>query len=266
MAVGTNQTDYEPKDSFYQLRKGVGHFGGDLWHYWYKLVQVFTSRDLTFGSDKLPALAGSAEDFRSAIPTKSTYLAGLWQEDLTRGLFWGARNIRVPSRASGLQSAYELAEPAEPHAPSWSWASLDGPIAFYATERCDEVKILEVKLDLGFNDLAAKKTSGSIKIRGLLAPMRYSINPSSKIQLGRLSFEQDGSCLNGEAVMDLSDERRAKLSKCWALLSGKRKGILLVLKKVVENRFSRAGFCKIILGHVTEGKYEKFANRDFILI
>lgn len=76
---------------------------------WYALVQQYGRRNLTFVADRLPAFSGMAHKFHSIL--HATYLAGLWQEDIFRGLLW---RMRDPGRYVMYQ------------APSWSWASVEG--------------------------------------------------------------------------------------------------------------------------------------------
>lgn len=77
---------------------------------YYKLVQDYSHRQLSFGPDKLPALAGIVQRLHRVIGVD--YLAGLWSKDLHRGLSW---------RAEGMSSRH--VKPSR--APSWSWAVTD---------------------------------------------------------------------------------------------------------------------------------------------
>jgi hypothetical protein len=81
---------------------------------WSKVVQEYSGKKLTKFSDKLVALAGLATDLGKSWATVD-YLAGLWSYRLRRGLLWWC----VPS-----------SPPRQPYytAPSWSWASVDGPV------------------------------------------------------------------------------------------------------------------------------------------
>lgn len=62
----------------------------------------------------------------------------MWEEDLPRQLFWC---IKYPLRGNG--------RPPEPHAPTWSWASLSNPNIEYDYARrnfvVDSAQILEAK-------------------------------------------------------------------------------------------------------------------------
>ncbi|ORY17667.1 heterokaryon incompatibility protein-domain-containing protein, partial [Clohesyomyces aquaticus] len=78
---------------------------------WYSLLEDYTRRSITFVSDIFPALSGLAA--MVAQHDKTTYLAGLWWEDMALGLCW-----HVSSQSSSSRDPYT--------APTWSWASVDG--------------------------------------------------------------------------------------------------------------------------------------------
>jgi hypothetical protein len=79
----------------------------DVYRWWYKIVEEYSRRSLTFPMDKFPAISGIAAMLQKII--SDVYLAGLWQNHISRGLAWEcANNIELPHRA-----------------PSWSWARFD---------------------------------------------------------------------------------------------------------------------------------------------
>lgn len=80
---------------------------------WNNLVREYSNCTLTFPGDRLPAFAGIADLFREA--TGDEYIAGLWRSNLLHLLDWWVDQPRARATA-------------EYRAPSWSWASLDGPI------------------------------------------------------------------------------------------------------------------------------------------
>lgn len=81
---------------------------------WTHLIETYSLRSMTYASDKLVALAGIAEKFGEALRTK--YIAGFWEDHMLEYLIWH------PESGATRTSSYR--------APSWSWASLDGGIAF----------------------------------------------------------------------------------------------------------------------------------------
>ena len=88
----------------------------DPYHLWAKVVQAYTSSDLSKPGDKLIAIYGIAKRFRSML--NDTYLAGLWLRVLPTQLLW---HVDDCSQANGLPAK----RPPSYRAPSWSWASVD---------------------------------------------------------------------------------------------------------------------------------------------
>ena len=88
-----------------------------LYMQWYTVIERYTLRDLTILEDRLPALASLASSFECLLADK--YQAGLFANDLERGLLWQTRHP--------LTAAYSKAY----RAPSWSWASVDSPVKYH---------------------------------------------------------------------------------------------------------------------------------------
>lgn len=90
-------------------------------------VEIFTNKDFTFDTDRLPALASLASMI--AGHTGSQYLGGLWRDNLERDLLF-SRSI-VKNGMKGMTSLRErlssLSSPDSVARPSWSWAGLPGP-------------------------------------------------------------------------------------------------------------------------------------------
>ncbi|XDG06140.1 hypothetical protein ABKA04_005755 [Annulohypoxylon sp. FPYF3050] len=83
---------------------------------WYRMVEQYTTRNITKDSDRLPALLGVANAL-GAI-TGDDYIAGIWLGGLLEGLTWCAAN------EEGLE------RPQTSAGPSWSWVSVKGPVQF----------------------------------------------------------------------------------------------------------------------------------------
>ncbi|KAL7621874.1 hypothetical protein AAE478_007374 [Parahypoxylon ruwenzoriense] len=100
---------------------------------WMSMVEEYTARQLTFESDKLPAMGGLA---RIEMQDRGDqYLAGIRRDSLHRDVFWtpesrtdadGKGDPRI-SFDSLLQS---LNSPNPYVAPSWSWARWKGKVRF----------------------------------------------------------------------------------------------------------------------------------------
>ena len=88
---------------------------------WVKIVETYSTRTATFPSDTLPAISALAEYFSHVLGGE--YLAGLWGLYLPQCLMWYAHR----------SNDYDLSQFKKRNqyiAPSWSWASLNGPTHF----------------------------------------------------------------------------------------------------------------------------------------
>jgi hypothetical protein len=90
----------------------------ELLQQWFRIVEAYTVRSLTFEKDRLPAIAGIAKAFGRL--TDYSYKAGLWDEDLIRGLAWFIEPVT---------NGYRRARCSDYVAPSWSWASLPSRVS-----------------------------------------------------------------------------------------------------------------------------------------
>jgi hypothetical protein len=131
---------------------------------WTNLVNKYSSCDLTYSSDKLPAIAGVAKRFQQI--TNDKYLAGMWRSHLFDMMRWVVRDPRL--------RLYEY------RAPSWSWASVDGPIVYpnYIYESLAEVMDIEVATKT--SDEISQILDGFVvlKCRALAASMEYALSKS----------------------------------------------------------------------------------------
>lgn len=97
----------------------------DSEHCWHALVVEYMQRDLTFPSDRLPALAGLANAF-AADPRLGTYLAGMWTSHFPKSLLWTFHQISWKS-LNGFGGAFDKQTPTKftekVSYPTWSWAS-----------------------------------------------------------------------------------------------------------------------------------------------
>jgi len=115
---------------------------------WYHCVSEYTTRFLSRPSDKLAGISGLAEKY--ANPELGRYLAGLWEQDLFRGLAWTRVKLGEPTegrymsyiavKAKRTIASRALKPPLQYRAPSWSWASVNGPVeinrdCFYFAKR-----------------------------------------------------------------------------------------------------------------------------------
>lgn len=82
---------------------------------WSKCIEHYSTRHLTYATDRLVAISGIASRFAPFI--KSRYLAGHWESRFVESLCW-----------ESYDSERDFGVPPEYIAPSWAWPSISGGI------------------------------------------------------------------------------------------------------------------------------------------
>lgn len=168
---------------------------------WPLLIESYCGRNLTYERDKLPALSGIAHYL--AKHTQDIYYAGLWKQHLWEDLYWrvgspeptqllaeggwciidrrdengssfaceteigpfipSMNRPRLPDAKTWVQG---VSFPQANRAPSWSFASLDGQIAFEKI-MVDRVvaQFIRCTVDLVGNDLFGEVRGGTLFLR-----------------------------------------------------------------------------------------------------
>jgi hypothetical protein len=93
---------------------------------WYKIIEKYTRKRLTVERDRLTAILGMATRFQKLFGV--TFLAGLWAEDLHRGLLW--RDLTKGSIAGMGPLSNRERKKHQVISPSWSWVNCGAPVAF----------------------------------------------------------------------------------------------------------------------------------------
>jgi hypothetical protein len=151
--------------------------------HWMRIVISYSNRSATLHSDKLVALAGLAMYFSPILGPD--YFSGLWGRLFLQQLCW-----QSPSNTIFLD------HPPQYRAPSWSWASIDGPLYFrtylpnsYQPYRCE---LVECKTTLKSTSLQhGEVTGGYLKLRAVLRKGLFHATKSQKITWQLMSHEQD---------------------------------------------------------------------------
>ncbi|GAB7328954.1 hypothetical protein MBLNU13_g00825t1 [Cladosporium sp. NU13] len=94
----------------------------ELIYEWMKLLESYSRGKLTQETDAFPAIAGLASKFQNK--DLGEYSAGLWVEEVPITLCWYSR-LPVEGMTDNQRSLTYVA-------PSWSWASIQGPLCFDA--------------------------------------------------------------------------------------------------------------------------------------
>jgi hypothetical protein len=164
---------------------------------WRKILIEYSRLKLTYSSDKLPALAGLADQMRQT--THQKYLAGLWEHSLILDLLWYRANDWEKFESDPNPSS----DPSDPtwRAPSWSWVSINRPVDYdqqlylnynadyQPKERCT---VIEAETTSGFQTTPGQVIGGFIKLRCSLVQAVYHGNGSIRLGDKTFGFKQDG--------------------------------------------------------------------------
>ena len=138
---------------------------------WMRLVVEFTSRNITRPSDRLPAM--NAVMRRISESTGWSPFWGLWANSFIEGLCW----VSGSDGMDEMDGDHECRMNPGRYAPTWSWASVDGPIWYsLPIKELDENNPMIWDLECQSLD----KASGLIKVYGhaIVAKLHVTVKPS----------------------------------------------------------------------------------------
>lgn len=119
---GMNILEQDIDPSVHNLNEHSGEEGMNWQSYayfvWSKAIAPYTRRKMSESLDKLAAIAGFAKYCQKIISCK--YMYGLWEDYLCDELLWKV-HVPVIDNSTHVRRV-------ENRAPSWSWASVDGPV------------------------------------------------------------------------------------------------------------------------------------------
>jgi heterokaryon incompatibility protein (HET) len=126
--------DYEVRDEgLLQLSEAMKR-GPDFVtrEYWHQVVERFSGLEISYQSDRLPALAGIAKLIQEE--TGNEYVAGHWRESLPSSLLWfrihGAPALPPPPSSQSSPPRPTGTVSRLPDAPSWAWSSTTAQVKF----------------------------------------------------------------------------------------------------------------------------------------
>jgi hypothetical protein len=112
-----SEDGHQIRDDTYSLIREFTHFRTFPEDAWRFCIRAYSDRALTNVGDKLPAISGIASHLKEQ--RGHNYMAGMWRETLAVDMVWSSWGwIELSNPPRMLQ------------APSWSWTSIHGGIAF----------------------------------------------------------------------------------------------------------------------------------------
>ena len=203
---------------------------------WTAILRSYSRAQLTQLSDKLIAIAGLATQVHEIL--QDEYLTGLWRSTLLTDLLWYA----LPDTSEGTSRAEVY------RAPSWSWASVDGPLQFF--EPRSQINACCTILD-AFVTLQTELDFGEVSGKNLR--LRGHINRIDADDGFQFSNQGDPTIkINGITVSDLiysmDDLTGEKVTQAWCIClqhdmteMTKRAGLILESVDAPKGIFARVG-------------------------
>jgi hypothetical protein len=192
---------------------------------WYTMIEnKYSPRSMSYENDKLTALGGLASYL--ARKNNATYCAGLWWDDMVFGLFWSrnylhaAFDIRnyvhgkhiIGNRQHSWPDT--IPRPSTWRAPSWSWASINGPVSFierWEYNILDSVNLKHCFIEPKYGNPYTELKSGYLEIQAPVLPFTWLDNDTSDTQDGVITFY---------GYPDSNDEDQGGISAVILLYSG----------------------------------------------
>lgn len=208
---------------------------------WANIIRVYSSRQLTYQQDKLPALAGIAEEYGKA--TGWTYLCGLWKENIQDTLGWYRDSCTTPAAP-------------RPHSslPSWSWASIASPVEVAEkSAQMVEFESCQITYKNGGNPYFGDVEEAVLNVKGdvfqgklvpvtghsgdLSSPQKYGFSMMSRV----CKFEED--CIIPETSILVGSDVLCLITKVREFRGTTKSVKGLLLRCVDENakRYERLG-------------------------
>ncbi|RGP66177.1 hypothetical protein FSPOR_6797 [Fusarium sporotrichioides] len=130
-----------------------------------EIVPAYTQLDLTFPTDRLPAIQGLANAAHK-LRSGDEYIYGIWRNTIKADLLW----YRNPG--DGMNERI-----ADGGAPTWSWASVTGPVYYTnkITPNNSQLKILDI--------IISEKQVPVIHIRGYLITVDLDYHKRNSVTL-----------------------------------------------------------------------------------
>jgi hypothetical protein len=216
---------------------------------WNMIVQRYTKRSLTYSSDKLPALSGIAKWIGPRLG--GTYLAGIWENaDLPRQLAW-----YVDVKSSKLRPRPDY------RAPTWSWASVDGPVLF--AERGESgynplIKVIRTEITLVSEDPTGAVAGGYMVVEGSLRNVSSS-SRESFLKGFDVKFDIEPEPIGDLYLLPLykDAQREYQMDRKFGHMTSHTQYLVLVPYQLDPSWFSRCGFAV----SRNKGAYDGFADR-----
>lgn len=169
------------------LQKGSPSITRHPYDIWYRVLEAYTTRQMTHEEDRLPGILGLADHFAqlNGLKREQGLFCGLWKSDLIPGLMWG----RVLAG-----DVLEYRTSSEPTA-SWSWVSTAGQKEWFLEYEPGDIAVTQV------SEPAQKAKVFTITLQGPLIALEAPAHSEHRCE-GAVEKEEDHEVCLGEDERD----------------------------------------------------------------
>lgn len=143
------------------------------YQFWYTMMEQYSRRQLTFDNDKLAALAGIIDEFKAHL--KDDPVLGLWRGDMLKGLLWRTEEATNRIECTGVL-------------PSWSWASVRGPVNWSQGFGIDtriyakgQLEVVSIDISWSGRSMTSQLLEAKLNVRSRLKRARLSKGPTEAV-------------------------------------------------------------------------------------
>lgn len=202
---------------------------------WYDLVEEYSGRNITFLKDRIPAFCQIAFRYsRTSGHRCGEYLAGLWSDDLLRGLLWRAEENELSPRQCS--------------APSWSWAAVPGRVKHVWPLDATPLASIQGHSGVPITNIVDQDfevADGYIMVRSLLVEMksveRTWSSRTGDIKVDVLHENEHKGALMIRYTLDNVDPETTQEAKLYGNRITRRIGLLLVDSGKGNDSMKRVG-------------------------
>lgn len=214
---------------------------------WATLVTTYSTLNITYGSDRLPALAGIISALQTL--TTDTCYAGLWKKHFLNGLLWYVHGAVRPK-------VYR--------APSWSFASVDGEIAYFIDMHWHDetaahvAKLVDCEVVPLRNNVLGELKGGHATITGPFTTLEDSpeFQHTSRMEYWNSTIRMgNGSLRDAMARWDFEADSGTKAP---ILMITSNVGLLIRAVDLDRNRWIRLGIVEVYEETEEETVFESF--------
>lgn len=178
----------------------------DRVEFWHDICAQYSARQITYVSDRLPALSSIARQI-DMPESLGKYLAGIWECTLPGGLLWWSEYTNPSLHPAGTKTHWRV-RPSR--VPTWSWLSIEGRVSTWGRSWSSLVCILHIRYIRSGNDTYGPCVEGAISVLGQVVTVevvnaKRGDGPSNKEI--RLPGEEDSFDFTTDtSPFELSDE------------------------------------------------------------